>query len=90
MVAGKRSAGAIGAMQPRRKPDDQQASGRVAKWRHRSGEIIRMFGTDAIKESGQPVAAPAVGSESIARTRFGWFHISFFDLPETRHVRSCQ
>ncbi len=59
VVAGERPARAIGAVQPRRQTDDEQASLSGPERRHRFRVIARIFLPCGTHEAGQPRASPA-------------------------------
>ncbi len=63
VVAGKRSPGAIGAMQARRQANDQQPMTLASKRRDRPAVVLGMALADRLEKRGQPAAAPAVRIE---------------------------
>jgi hypothetical protein len=66
MVAGERPAGAVGAMQARREPDDQQPVAHGAEGRHGPAVVIRMRDPHGVQVARETRAEPAARLESPA------------------------
>ena len=59
MVAGERAAARVGAVHPRREPDDDEPRRRIAERRHRLAPVRRVVGRDGVEKLREPRAAPA-------------------------------
>jgi len=60
MIPGEWSAGPIGAMHPRRQPDNQEPRRGVTERGHRLAVVIRVAFLNFVQEPGQARAGPAV------------------------------
>ena len=61
VIAGERPAAGVGAVHPRREPDDHERGVVGAERRHRPAEVARIRLAHAIEERREPCAAAAIG-----------------------------
>lgn len=72
VIAGKRSPGAIGAMQSRRQTNDQQPMTLASKRRNRPAVVAGMSLAHRLEKAGQPAAAAAIRIEESSDLAHGW------------------